>query len=129
MIPDDGVAGDFDETLFFSVPQGDGVGTPFCGGVVQVFVEVGQSMTLDRRASPALALRRSGREDVGVETRAGHHANLEADSREELDRRESAVRDYDDASTGQPTVDLQGGLASPVDQGFGGARLVGVEAG
>lgn len=51
------------------------------------------------------------------------------DSGEELDRREGAVRDHDDASTGQPTVDLQGGLTSPVDQGFGDARLVGVEAG
>src|SRR5215471_20736228 len=59
---------------------------------------------------------------------AGDDADMVADGSKEFDGRKGAVGNQDNVSIGQPAVDLQGGLASPIEQGFGRARLAGVEA-
>jgi hypothetical protein len=53
---------------------------------------------------------------------------MAADRGEEFDGCKRAVADQDDIATGEPAVDLQGGLARPIEQRFGCSGLVGIEA-
>jgi hypothetical protein len=63
-----------------------------------------------------------------VEAQAGDDADVGADGSKEFDGREGAVGDQDNVSIRQPAVDLQRGLASPIEQGFGRARPASIEA-
>ncbi len=86
------------------------------------------ALALDRRPTAALAPLRREIEQVGVKTQAGDNADMIADGGEKFDGRERAVGDEDNRAIGEPAVDLQGGLAGPIEQRLGRARFAGIEA-
>ena len=53
---------------------------------------------------------------------------MAADRGEEFDGCKRAVADQDDIAIGKPAMDLQGGLARPINKRLGCPRLVGIEA-
>ena len=53
---------------------------------------------------------------------------MAANRGEEFDGCKRTVGDEDNMAIGKPAMDLQGGLARPIKQRLGRARLVGIEA-
>ena len=97
-------------------------------GIVEDGGELFQALAFDRRSAAAFALLRREGEQVGVQPQPGDDADMVAHRGEEFDGRECTVGDQHNGAIGKPAVDLQGGLAGPIEQCLGRARLVGIEA-
>jgi len=106
VVPDRGAGGDLDETIGAAVPKRDGVALPDGIGVLQDLAEPGQALALDRRSSAARTFGRRGRIQTGIEPQPGDDTDIAADGGEEFDGGEGGVADEDDATAGQPAVDL-----------------------
>src|SRR5882757_5998099 len=127
-IPDGRSAGDLDEAVGATIPEADTVALPSDFGIFEDSGELFEGLAFDGRPAAAFALLRWEVEEIGIEPQAGDDTDVAADSGEELDCREGAVGDQDNIATGEPAVDLQGGLAGPIEQGLGGAVCACIEA-
>ena len=87
----------------------------------------GQGLAFDRPAAAAFALLRREVEQVGIETQAGDDTDMVADRGEKFDGCKRTVGDQNDIAIGEPALDLQGGLARPIEQRLGCSLLIGIE--
>src|SRR5215471_13129241 len=128
-IPQRGAACDLVDAIGPAVPQADLVALPDDFAILEDGGKLFVGLAFDRPAAALpFALSWWEMEQVGIETQAGDDADMVADGSQEFDGRKGAVGDQDNVSIRQPAVDLQRGLASPIEQGFGRARLAGIEA-
>ena len=97
-------------------------------GSCSTWLSLARRLPLDRRSSAARTSGRCGGIKTGVEAQPGDDADIASDGGEELDGGKRGVADDDDAAARQPAVDLQSGLAGPVQQRLGRAWLAGIEA-
>jgi hypothetical protein len=117
-IPQRGAGCDLDDAIGAAVPQADPVALPDDFAILEDGGKLFVGLASDRRAAAPFALGWREMEQIGIEAQAGDDADMVADGGKEFDGREGAVGDQDNGSIGQPAVDLQRGLASPVEQGF-----------
>src|SRR6202043_3124490 len=114
-IPDGGSAGDLDDAVGSAVPETDAVALPGDFWIVEDGGELFEALAFDRRPAGAFALGWWESEQVGVEPQSCNDTDVVVHRGEELDGRERGVGNQDDVAIGQPAVDLQGGLAGPID--------------
>jgi len=88
-------------------------------GIVEDGGELFQALAFDRRPAAAFTLLRRESEQVGIEPQAGDDTDMVAHCGEEFDGGERAVGDQHDVAAGEPAVDLQGRLPSPIEQRLG----------
>src|ERR1700730_7731147 len=126
-IPDGGAAGDFDEAVGSAVPETDAVALPGYLAILDDGVRLFQRLPFDKPAGAAFVLLRREVEQIGIEAQAGDDTDMAANLGKEFDGCKRAIGNQDNIAIGEPAVDLQGGLARPIEQCFGCSRLVGIE--